>query len=87
MYQGQRSAKRKEVNEMRQSELAVFMNQSSTGKFQPAISEYKGRFFFVGSIPESLGTWGTNKIGQAIFNSNHYDSREAAQAALDAVKQ
>lgn len=71
---------------MRQSELVVFMNQNSTGRFKPAINEYKGRFFFVGNVPESLGTWGKNKIGQDIFNSNMYNSREEAQQALDSVK-
>ena len=70
---------------IRRSEMELFVNRSS-GNFKPAISEYKGRFFFVGSIPESLGTWGKNKIGQAIFNSNVYASREEAQSALDGVK-
>ena len=70
---------------MRQSEMAMFVNMRETGKYKPAISEYKGSFFFVGSVPESLGYWDKNSIGQAVFRSNHYPTREAAQAALEAV--
>ncbi len=70
---------------IRRSEMEMFVNMSSTGKFKPSISQYKENFFFVGSVPESLGYWDKNKIGQNIFRSNIYKSREEAQQALDAV--
>lgn len=69
---------------IRRSEMEMFVNRSS-GNYKPAISEHNGRFFFVGSIPESLGKWGKNSIGQDIFNSNMYNSRQEAQQALDSV--
>ena len=71
---------------VRRSEMEMFLNRSS-GNFKPAISQYKDNFFFVGSVPESLGYWAKNKIGQDIFKSNIYKSREEAQQALDSVKE
>jgi len=67
------------------NELAMFMNGTKNRVFKPAINEYKGRFSFVGSIPESLGYWDKNSIGQEIFRSNIYNSRQEAEEALAKV--
>lgn len=81
-YEG---VKHKRLKMIRRSEMELFVNRSS-GNFKPSISEYKGNFFFVGSVPEELGYWDKNSIGQDIFRSNIYKSKEDAQKALEAIK-
>ena len=70
------------------TEWQMFMEATNgTREHKTSIIKYPtGKFGFVGDVPDSLGTWGKNRLGQAIFNSNVYGTREEAENALGGVK-
>lgn len=71
------------------NEFQAFIDATNgTRKHKTSILKYPtGKYGFVGEIPESLGTWKENSIGQAIFCSNIYKTREEAELALSIVNQ
>lgn len=66
------------------TEFQMFIHATNGAKFKTTIIQYPTKkWSFVGDIPETLGYWSKNKIGQDIFCSNVYETREAAEKALN----
>lgn len=58
---------------------------SNNCKHKTTIIKYHtGKYGFVGSIPINLGYWKKNRLGQDIFVSKIYNTKEEAEKELSA---